>query len=661
MFIPEFSFLYGGVASADLLPHWSYQVDEDAASDGNLVRHSWTDPDTGLRVVIELRHFVGFTTGASIAHDWVLTFENRGGADTPILEKVLPLGLSIPVLTRERLRLHYANGSTWAKDDFLPQVAELPPDSRKSLACAGGYSSQGVLPFMNLQRSSGGVVLAIGWSGQWTSRFERDGNAVRLAAGMEHMHLRLHPGEKIRTPRILLLPWEGEDVESGQNQLRELLLAHYLPRLDGQPILPPVAVSLMSYYYLTGQAGEAFEQAALPKGEGLGASVHWIDACWYGGQRIWWEEVGTWEANLERFPHGLRPISEAAHQAGMKFLLWFEPERARLSSRLAQEHPEYFLRIPQDPDNLLLDLGNPAALDCITNLISGRIAEYGVDIYRQDFNFDAVLPFWQAVDAPDRVGMTEIRYVEGLYAFWDALLNHHPGLWIDNCASGGRRIDLELISRSIPLWPSDFLESLSYGLDLMVGEQCINAGLARWVPLFGGGVFSFSPYSVRSQLVGGFNFSYHIDLESFPSGEEPGIIVSNDVLAKGKSLLDEDFPLEQARLAIAEWESVREFSLGDFHLLLPLTAANHDWCAWQMHRADLQAGVAVAFRRHRSPFPTMEINLRRINPQAMYVVSINPGYIPEPEQRVSGRELLNLTLSIAEKPGSLLIRYRQVA
>ncbi len=41
--------------------------------------------------------------------------------------------------------------------------------------------------------------------------------------------------------------------------------------------------------------------------------------------------------------------------------------------------------------------------------------------------------------------MTEIRYVEGHYAMWDELRARHPGLWIDNCASGGRRIDLETL------------------------------------------------------------------------------------------------------------------------------------------------------------------------------------------------------------------------
>ncbi len=658
--IPDFSFQYGGVASAELLPHWHYHVEQEYTPDGLLERRSWTDPVTRLNVTAHVRCFEDFASGKHCPRDWVLTFENHGAADTPILETVWPLDWTAPAPASERLRLHYANGSTWAKDDFVPLTSELQPGSRKDLACVGGYSSQGVLPFMNLQRNGEGLIVAVGWTGQWICRFERHQDSLHIAAGMEHIRLKLHPGEKIRTPRILWLPWEGMSVEVGQNRLRQLLLAHYLPRHAGQPILPPVADSLMSYYYLTGQSSEAIEQTALAKSAGLGVDTHWLDACWYVGQRNWWEEVGSWEANPQRFPRGLKPISEEAHRAGMKFLLWFEPERARFDSRLAQEHPEFFIRSPREPNDLLLNLGDPVAREYITDLISQRITEYGVDIYRQDFNFEAVLPFWQAADEPDRIGMAEIRHVEGLYAFWDALRSRHPGLWIDNCASGGRRIDLETISRSLPLWPSDFLEGLSQGLDLNVGEQCINAGLARWIPLFGGGVFNFTPYTTRSQIIGGFNFGVHIELSSFPDGQETGIVSGNDVLAKGVSLLDDQFPCDQARLAIREWQEMRPYVLGDFYLLHPLTASAHDWCAWQFHRNDLEAGFALAFRRHQSPFPSIEIGLRQIDPQAVYVFSVSPGYIAEPGRRVSGEELLHLQLTIPEKPGSLLLRYQRV-
>jgi len=163
-----------------------------------------------------------------------------------------------------------------------------------------------------------------------------------------------------------------------------------------------------------------------------------------------------------------------------------------------------------------------------------------------------------------------------------------------------------------------------------VGDQCINAGLARWVPLFGGGVWSFTPYSTRSQTMGGFTFGFHIDARDFPPDTPRTAVTHQDVLAKGKTLLDDDFPMEAARAAIAELVSIRQFFLGDFFLLLPLTVSYHDWCAWQFHRQDLESGIAMFLRRHRSPFPTMEMALKCIAPDAEYEVSESHDYQEAP-------------------------------
>jgi alpha-galactosidase len=653
--VPPLSFVFAGKKSSELLPGWRRESSDGPAVTGRLRHVTWTDPATGLQVAAHVRTFPDFP-----AIDWVIEFKNTGSQDTPILEQILPMDLRLPMEAADRVRLHHANGSLCQIDDFLPRLTELKPGRPLALAPQGGRSSDGAFPFMNLQRPGGGFVLAVGWSGQWTARFERDKQALRIAAGMEQTHLRLHPGERIRTPRILLLPWEGSNPTAGNNQLRQLLLAHYLPRIDGELVTPPIAQCLQAYYYQTGQAGEQYEREALPKAASLGTEVYWIDACWYGRSgREWWQEVGSWVINRERFPNGLKPIADAAQKAGMKFILWFEPERVRAGSVLHEQHPQFLLASPHDKDNFLLNLGNPGARRHITDLVSGLIDEIGIDIYRQDFNFRP-LPYWQAADATDRVGITEIQHVMGHYEFWDELRRRHPNLWIDNCASGGRRIDLETLSRSLPLWPSDFLDvvGLDHGMDLHVGNQCIHAGLARWVPLFAGGLWNFTPYSSRSGGLGSFTYGFHVPFDQYAREDDAAAPDFKKVLGRGRTLLDDDFPMDQARLAIAECKDLRPFLTGNFHLLLPLTVSGHDWCAYQLHRPDMHAGFAVFLRRHRSPFPTMQAALKQIDPAAEYRVSLSPDYHPQPEQRMTGRQLEALTITIPNAPGSALLRYR---
>jgi alpha-galactosidase len=259
--------------------------------------------------------------------------------------------------------------------------------------------------------------------------------------------------------------------------------------------------------------------------------------------------------------------------------------------------------------------------------------------------------------------MTEIRYIEGFYELWDELRRRHPRIWIDNCASGGRRIDLETLSRSLPLWPSDYCDmpGLRDGLGLHVGDQCMTVGLARWVPLMGGGMWNFEPYGARSQMIGGFTFGFHIPREAYATPEAMRVETFKDVLGRSPALMHEGFPMALARRAIREWKKLRPFFLGDLHLLLPLTASPHDWCAYQYHRPEDDAGIAMFFRRHRSPFPGMQVELRAIDREAEYEVSLSEGYAEAPPKLMRGAKLARLVVSIAARPGSLLLRYRRVA
>lgn len=40
----------------------------------------------------------------------------------------------------------------------------------------------------------------------------------------------------------------------------------------------------------------------------------------------------------DRSPRGLRPVGDAIHRDGMGFVVWFEPERVRRGTYIAQRH-----------------------------------------------------------------------------------------------------------------------------------------------------------------------------------------------------------------------------------------------------------------------------------------------------------------------------------
>jgi alpha-galactosidase len=611
-----FSFTYGGRPSADLLKSWT-RSQQQSGKDRCVV--AYTDPVTGLEVSCEITIFPDFP-----AVEWLLRLRNNGPADTPILENILPLDLNL-VAPKGDIMLRHSHGSTCTPTDFLPADEPIAPSKEIALAPRGGRSSDGALPFFNLEWSGGGLVGAIGWSGQWAMRLTRNaGSGLSLRAGQQTTRLRLRPGESIRTPRILLVMWKGNDRLRGHNLLRRLLLAHYVPRINGEVVLPPVTENTWFIFNTGNDVTEENQLESIRSMAPLGVECYWLDAGWFEGG--WPTGVGSWVPKKEAFPRGLKPLGDAAHERGMKFVVWFEPERVNPNSRIARERPEWVLHATGKRDGLF-NLGNPEARAWLTDYLTKCIAEAGIDVYRNDFNIDP-LPFWQAADETDRQGITEIRYIEGLYAMWDALLQRRPGLWIDNCASGGRRIDLETTSRSLPLWRSD---TQCCRKPLPIQDQVQTAGLSLYVPLHSAGVWDFGPYPFRSVATTGTNLCM-------------------DTRAK-------DFPADEAKRAIEEVKGLRPFYLGDFYPLTDIVLDERHWCGWQFDRPDLGKGFAVVFRRPQSPYPAMEIGLRALDSEAGYDVFLVD---TNRKQTMSGADLARLRIELQSGPSSLLITYSKL-
>jgi alpha-galactosidase len=621
---PPFSFVYGGTPSARLLSTWQPMAETKDLDDRRQHVVHWTDPTTGLRVTAEVTVFKRYA-----AVDWLLHFENQGAQDTPILESIQALDLNLGTGNSKRPAvLHGITGDVCGEQSFVPFDTSLEVGKGTRLAPNGGRPSNGTFPFFNLQYRDEGVITAVGWSGQWAASLDRaDTGPTRLRGGMEQTHLLLHPGERIRSPRILLLPWKG-DLQAAHNRFRRLILFEYAPKLNGRPARLPVVSQCFDRYSWTRPEWptEAGQIAAVQFAHDVGCDAHWFDAAWFEGGFP--NGVGNWYPKPKEFPNGLKPVGEACHKLGLKFVLWFEPERVAAGTQIAREHPEWVFG---GANGGLFKLSDPAARRWLTDLLSKHIADFGIDVYRNDFNLDP-LGFWRQNDAPDRQGMTEIRYVEGHYAMWDELRAKHPGLLIDNCASGGRRIDLETISRSVPLWRSD--TSCSPGHPDW--NQAQTVGLSQYLPLHTACGWTPNPYDFRSSATA-------------------GAICQWDYLAP-------DFPLDLAKATLAEAKENQKYWYGDFYPLNRCSVTPDHWAAYQFHRPDLNAGLVLVFRRAESNYPAMTVSLRGLDPAAKYSVESLDDARQKTTKVVSGAELMEeMELRVGKKGSSLVMRYGPVA
>jgi alpha-galactosidase len=614
-----FSFEFAGKPSSALLPSWNVtRAQQRLDRDRMEYTFTYADPSTALSV-----------RGVAIVYDdfpvaeWTLYLKNNSSAPSGILEKIKPLDIEFERGSETSIALHHSKGSMSKATDFQPLTDMLAAGDRQHFSSIGGRPTDGDMPYFNLAWLQRGIILALGWPGQWDVGISRDRpQIVHVEGGQSLTHFRLMPGEEVRTPLAVVLFWAGDWID-GQNVWRQWMIRHNLPRPGGK--LPPPQIAAGSAHF-TVEMQEANEEnqkqflSGMLK-EGLPIDHWWMDAGWYR-YRTNWSKVGTWEIDSDRFPHGLKPITGFGHEHGVKSILWFEPERVSDGTWLATQHPEWLIGIP-GKDKLLF-LGNKDAWNWLVQHISTLISEQGIDVYRQDFNFEP-LARWQANDTPDRQGISEIKHVEGYLAYFDELRKRFPNLLIDTCASGGRRLDLETLRRAVPLWRSDY----PYGAAPM---QMQTFGLSLWVPYFGTAGGSLDPYTFRSQMT-------------------PATSVGPDPRLQGNFL-------QLQKKLLSQWRQVEEFYYDEFVPLTEYSGEESTWMAWQLARSDGRAGVVQAFRREKSSFVVASFRLRGLNEKSMYTFEDLDSH---KTLQMSGKELTEkgLPISIAGAPGAVILKYHE--
>lgn len=627
------SFTYNGKKYEGIIAEWNPSVERQLADSTVTAFVIRAMVDEILEVKVEVKEYRDYPVT-----EFAAFFTNMGDRDTGIVSDIR---IAEGVIEGGNPVFVHSNGDTcppwldcyeWRRESLVFGEAPI------SIYPIDGTSCKGAFPYMRLMFDGFGVNIAVGWTGKWVASAERTARGAAVSFGQKRCHFVIRPGETMRTPRVNLQVFSGDETR-GMQMWRRWYFDHILPREDGRPLPPKHCGVCLSEGGAAEFAGatEAGQIRALETyaSKGIYPDIWWIDAGWYPCDYNW-AKVGTWRHDPVRFPNGLGAVGRKCREHGAKLLLWFEPERVAEGSEIYEEHPEWLLwAFAYGEKGALLNLGERACCNDLIERVDRAIKEYEVGVYRQDFNMNPE-PFWVKYETADRIGAMENLHIQGLYRFWDTLLERNPGLWIDCCSSGGRRNDLEAMRRAVPLHFTD----VGYGHHPMKQKQ--HRVMFEWIPYFraqnqnwenpGDSLY----YKYRDQKPDRFSY-YNSIAPAF-----------TELMPWDAS--EEEYALSREMLSI--WRRAAEIMLdADYYPLTECRKAREDFYAMYFYNPDEKRGFLQAIRNNACPEERFTACLTALDANVSYRLT-NPE--TGEEKVMTGKALAEgFTMTVERRAGQI--------
>jgi len=377
-------------------------------------------------------------------------------------------GLADPIHYDSELKIWIAYNSWMAEaqwHSFRPAELGFVENMRTSWSQAsagsiGSWSTEKYLPMAVVENTKLGVAWfwQIEHNGSWhweisnlAASWIRATDVYAYLGGPDQLHSQawknLQPGTTYKTVPVAI------GCVRGGFQEAVTALTAYRERVCVRKRSARVTCPVIFNDYMNCLWGDPTEEKELPliaAAAAAGCEYFVIDAGWYAEQNEDWSStVGAWQPSKTRWPRGIRFVLDRIREQGMVPGLWLEPEVAGKKSALAQKPDSWFFmrhgrRVIKN-SRLLLDFRNPEVRSYLDSVVERLVKEYGVGYIKMDYNTDTLEGTSQNADS---FGQGLLEHNRAVLGWLDGLLERYPDLVIENCGSGGGRMDYGMLSHT---------------------------------------------------------------------------------------------------------------------------------------------------------------------------------------------------------------------
>jgi len=287
---------------------------------------------------------------------------------------------------------------------------------------------------------------------------------IDIALNDDALSLTINPGESFTLPTILYYEFTNK-LSLDASKMHRYMAKHY-PRKQ-MPVIYNTWLAFFDRIELNNVITQIEEAAD------LGCDYFTLDAGWFGDGTLWEYNIGNWTENTEGAYRGrMREVSDRVHAAGMKFGLWLEGERALAGTSIVKAHPEYFWDNGQAQ---FLNFGYAPARRYITDLTLDLVKQYNIDLFKFDFNDTIIF---------DQTHKAFTEYHAGYNTYLKDIRSAYPNIYLECCAAGGYRTNLETMKYFDSYWFTDN-QSLYDGIDIYKNAiyHILPSTIEKWAAL----------------------------------------------------------------------------------------------------------------------------------------------------------------------------------
>ena len=353
----------------------------------------------------------------------------------------------------------------WAKEMQM-STQQLQPGKKILDTKLGSRAAMHMQPFFEIgldqpaDEQKGDVLMGtLGWTGNFRFTFEVD-NAGNLriipAINPYASRYELKADEVFTTPEfIFTLSHEG--TGAGSRNLQSWARNYQLKDGKGS------RMTLLNNWENTAfNFNQEILAGLMKEAKHLGVDMFLLDDGWFGNKYPRKNDhagLGDWEVTHDKLPGGIKALTDAAKEAGVKFGIWIEPEMVNPKSELFEKHPDWAIHYPNRDmyfyrNQLVLDLSNPKVQDYVYSVVDNILKENPEVAY---FKWDCNSPITNIYSPylKDKQGQLYIDHVRGVYNVMKRVKENHPDIPMMLCSGGGARCDYEALKYFTEFWCSD--------------------------------------------------------------------------------------------------------------------------------------------------------------------------------------------------------------